>query len=344
MLIICVLLWITTFLMGRILYLDEQKLKDAKTVDIRVLDRSEPIPLSEVKFWFKQPDFGRDYFENSMIRLDRILDCGIVPEMYINYALGYLMPKKNLDENELERAYLSDIHVKAYPCVKCGGITHLAAGQEKTCGYCQAKLPDYYGKSVIEGTKFLESMKGVHVSNVKKRKTFYLLIGGLYLLLGLFLTLSCFVNLYNDERSEQANFIIVLFFCATLSMMILSWKFLCAWRKQRRALKDYYILDELVKKEDEPVSIKQIKTVLGVSEKEAYKRVDQVLDCRLFPDMYLNETIGYLLYTDHIKNSKLRYDYLEEYGSERFVCKKCGGESILKRHQNRICPYCGNPM
>ncbi len=344
MLIAGIILWITAFLLGRILFLDDQKRKDAKTVDIRSLDRSEPIPLSEVKFWFKQSGFGKNIFENSMIRLDRILDSGFVPEMYINYALGYFMPNKDLDENELERAYLSDIHVKSYPCVKCGGISLLAARQEKICAYCQSQLPDYYGKSVIEGERNLERIKGLQATKVKKRSIGLFLTGSLYLLLALFLYVAGIANLWKKKEDDFLLVSLVIIFLIASGMLIISLKAFRAWTVKFGALKDYPVIEGLIQKEGGPVSIKQLADIWKVDEHKAYKRADQVIDCRLLPDMYLNETIQYLLFTDHIKNGKLQYAYLEKYGSERFVCKKCGGESILKRHQNRICPYCGNPL
>lgn len=299
--------------------------------------------LKENKRPYSFQELAEDIYETSkedmLDRLDRVLDTGAFPEYYLNYALEYLMFNHDLDHNDLEEPYLSGLHKAAYPCVKCGGISFYQKAEEKICKYCAQPLVELTDDEITAREAVIKTHSQKRYIQLQKRRKWSIFALCIYLICAGYTLIRILGNKFS---SSEETFILAIFFLVALISAIAFFAYSIYAITQ--VLADCDRLKQVLNEDERPISIKDLALKWNIPEIKVIKKIDRVLDYRLFPDMYFNETIGYFLFKDDLKNDRLEYNYLEKYELIPCSCKNCGARNYFRKHQNGICAYCGHPI
>lgn len=113
-----------------------QTMCDAQMVRDYITGKTNPYSI-----WKMSHALGVD--QSALVkRIDRLIDRGYLPDMYINYSNNMLISTRDLDHNDAEQDYLSGLHDKSYVCRRCGGASFLRRGEALVCEFCGSPLEE----------------------------------------------------------------------------------------------------------------------------------------------------------------------------------------------------------
>lgn len=111
-----------------------QTMRDAKLIRNYIINVTTPCSI------WKMSHALRIDQSTLLNKIDRLIDRGYLPDMYINYSNLTLISTRDLDHNKAELDYLSGLHDKSYVCSKCGGTSFLRRGEAFVCEFCGSEL------------------------------------------------------------------------------------------------------------------------------------------------------------------------------------------------------------